>query len=380
MASKQCDNRYDPPMLIFYYEVSNIPLVLGGTIGTLIIVGIILGLSWNILKNQSLKKVEMYVSKCPMCGNELPKVQKELKFCPKCRANLELIKDHEDLPIIATEDLVTNKEPKLWKTKFSIGLPLGASLVVNLLVVGLSVIIMFILSNLNVLSQLPLISVMVSVISIFSIIFVIFPVLHVRKYLEEPTFKNSLILLGFTSRGFDKKGIAKESLIGIVFAIIGFLLVLFLQNTLNQFIEFAFNIEIEKEVGDPTVASLPTDIPSLIFAIMTILLFVATTEEIAFRGFMQKGLVRSLGNKRGIIITAFIFSMIHLIGVLIITAEKPFIFLLSFITPFLPLFCISLMLGLICYWRNENLIAVVITHGFYNVFTIIYAVILLGLI
>jgi membrane protease YdiL (CAAX protease family) len=95
---------------------------------------------------------------------------------------------------------------------------------------------------------------------------------------------------------------------------------------------------------------------------------------------MQKGLVRTLGKKRGILITAFIFSLIHVLGVFLLTYEKPVIFLISFITPFLPYFCISLMLGLIYDWRNENLITVMVTHGLYNVLTIVIAVILLGLL
>ena len=167
---------------------------------------------------------------------------------------------------------------------------------------------------------------------------------------------------------------------GIGFAIIGFLLVYLVDKSITLFIEFAFRIEIGKEVPDPTVASLPTDIPSLIFSIITILLVVGTTEEILFRGFMQKGLVRSLGTKKGIIITAFLFSIIHILGVFLLTYEKPFLFLLSFLTPFLSYLSISLMLGLIYHWRNENLITVMITHGLYNVIMVLYAVISLGLI
>ncbi|MFX0138471.1 MAG: hypothetical protein ACFFDN_32815, partial [Candidatus Hodarchaeota archaeon] len=39
-----------------------------------------------------------------------------------------------------------------------------------------------------------------------------------------------------------------------------------------------------------------------------------------------------------------------------------------------PYLAISLLLGYIFYWRNENLIAVIITHGLYNSLTILIAV------
>ncbi|MFX1426282.1 MAG: type II CAAX prenyl endopeptidase Rce1 family protein [Promethearchaeota archaeon] len=365
IASKQGDNRYFPPKLIFYYEVSNIPIFLGGTIGTLIILGVILGVSWYFLEIKGLKRIP------PL--DQQPKASIQ-------QLDTQVIEVQEEVSKIATKDLVSNKQDKLWPPKFSIGLPFIAILVMNLVLLGLLILLAFIWSNPNVLTQLSLLSPFVSIISLFSIIFVIFPILYVRKYLEEPTVKNSLILLGFTSRGFNRKGIIKEVLIGIGFALIGFLLVLLVQNSLTRFIEFIFGIELEKEVSDPTVASLPTDIPSLILSIITILLVVAPTEEILFRGFMQKGLVRRIGTIWGIIITAYIFSMIHLSGVFILTYERPLILLLSFIATFLPFFCISLMLGLIYYWRNENLIVVIIMHGFYNTITIIYTVILLGLI
>ncbi|MFX1278402.1 MAG: type II CAAX prenyl endopeptidase Rce1 family protein [Promethearchaeota archaeon] len=365
MASKQGDNRYFPPKLIFYYEVSNIPIFWGGTIGTLIIIGVILGVSWYFLKIKGLKRIS------PL--DQQPKASIQ-------QLDTQEIEVQEELPKIATKDLISNKQDKLWPPKFSIGLPLIATLVMNLVLLGLLIILALIWSNPNVLTQLSLLSPFVSVISLFSIIFVIFPILHVRKYLEEPTVKNSLILLGFTSRGFTRNGIIKEILMGIGFAILGFLMVLLIQNSLSQFIEIVFGIELEKEVSDPTVASLPNDIPSLIFSIVTILLIVAPTEEILFRGFMQKGLVRRVGTIWGIIITAYIFSMIHLSGVFLLTYERPLILLLSYIATFLPYFCISLMLGLIYHWRNENLIAVIIIHGLYNTITIIYAVILLGLV
>ncbi|MHA2005913.1 MAG: CPBP family glutamic-type intramembrane protease [Promethearchaeota archaeon] len=344
---------------------------------------------------------------CPLCGNSLPKVQ-NLKFCIKCGTNLEYIKEHKELPDlpdsnpyktpvqypqysqfqpprikygppkIPTEDLVNNKEYKLWSSGASIGLPFGAFLVMNLILGGFFALIMFASFDMDVINDLTFNSYFVSFISLFELIFIFFPVIYVRKYLEDPTLKNSLIFLGFTSRGLDRKGIIKESLIGFGLAIIGVLLVSFVSVFVELFVEFIFGIEIITDPSNTTGNVLPMDLPSLVTFSIILILVIGTSEEILFRGFMQKGLVRSLGRNWGIILTAFLFSMVHLINIFLTFSESPFLMLISFLISFFPYFSISLMLGLIYQWRNENLIAVMITHGVYDVLTIILAFFLYG--
>ena len=46
---------------------------------------------------------------------------------------------------------------------------------------------------------------------------------------------------------------------------------------------------------------------------------------------------------------------------------------------FFPYFAISLLLGLLYEWRKQNLIAVIITHGFYDALTIIIVFIVYNL-
>jgi len=101
-------------------------------------------------------------------------------------------------------------------------------------------------------------------------------------------------------------------------------------------------------------------------------LIIGTSEEVLFRGFLQKGLVRTLGKNWGIVVTALIFSSIHIIGIFLFP-ESLTSFLISFLLSFLPFFAISILLGLLYNWRKENLIAVMITHGIYNAITIIIA-------
>ena len=161
-------------------------------------------------------------------------------------------------------------------------------------------------------------------------------------------------------------------LIGLSFAVIGILLVLSVSFFIELILEIIFRVEIIQDTTEVTGDIFPMDIPSLIVFCILMILVIGTSEEILFRGFMQKGLVRSLGSKWGIIITAFVFAMIHLIGILFFALESPILLLISFLLAFLPYFAISLMLGLL-YHSRENLIANVICHGVYNTLTIILA-------
>ena len=351
----------------------------------------------NIDENQESPESDWMF--CPICGHNLPKVQ-NLKFCTKCGTNLKYIKENKRLPTsqnvnpyksqityrqyqpppisygppkISDKELVDNREHKLWGTFHSIGLSLGAFMLMNIILGGFLTLITFFTLDIDKIYDLISNSYFLSFISLFELIFIVVPVIYVKKYLENPSLKNNLILLGFTSRGYDRKKIIKEVLIGLSFAVIGVLLVTSVSISLELIIENIFNVEIIQDSSELTDVGIPMDIPSLIVFAIVMILVIGTSEEILFRGFMQKGLVRNLGTKWGIIITAFIFSMIHLIGILLLALESPFVFLISFLLSFLPYFAISLMLGLLYHWRNENLITVVICHGVYDALTITLA-------
>jgi membrane protease YdiL (CAAX protease family) len=336
---------------------------------------------------------------CPICGHRLPKIQ-NLKFCMKCGTNVKYIKENQRLPTtqnsnpyksqvsprkyqpppisfgppkMSDKELTNNKEYKLWGTLHSIGIPLGAFLLMNFILGGLLAFFTFITLDSEVVYDLISNSYFLSLISLFELLFILVPVIYVKKYLENPSFKNSLILLGFTSRGYDRRRISKEILIGLSFAVVGVFLVASVSILLEFILEFAFNIEIVQDSSEVSGLVLPMDIPSLILFAIVMILVIGTSEEVLFRGFMQRGLVRSLGKKWGIILTAFIFSMIHLIGIFFFALDSPVVFLISFIISFIPYFAISLTLGYLFYWREENLIAVVIMHGVYDALTIVLA-------
>ena len=348
-------------------------------------------------KQESLESDWMF---CPICGHNLPKIQ-NLKFCIKCGTNVKYIKENKSLPStqnlnpyksqvsfpkhqpppiyygppkISDEELIDNKEHKLWETKHSIGLALGAFLLMNVILGGFMTFITFITFDLDIIYDLISNTYFLSLISLFELIFIIVPVIYVKKYLKNPSFKNGLILLGFTSRGYDRRNVFKEVLIGLSFAVIGLLLVSFVAIIIEVLLEIIFKVEIVQDSSEVISVGLPMDIPSLIVFAIVMILVIGTSEEILFRGFMQQGLVRRLGSKWGIIVTAIIFSLIHLIGIFIFALESPVVFLVSFLLTFLPYFAISLLLGGLYHWRGgHNLIAVVIMHGVYDTLTIILA-------
>ena len=362
------------------------------------------------IQKEIKKGIGIEWSFCPVCANKIPKVN-NLKYCIKCGTNLQYLKKYKrfqpklnpnpyvqalpypiqseplisyGLKKIPDEDILKTKQKKLWSTSTSIGVPLGAFLLINFLTAAFIFLITFVSFDLEILFDLISNPYFIIILSLFELIFIIIPTIYVGKYLQNPTLGNRFALLGFTSRGFEKPKIAKEVLIGILFGIIGLFLVLFVSLFTELILESMFNIEIVQEASgtnnDVDLIISSADILSIVLFSIVMILVVGTSEEILFRGFMQKGLVRRLGNRGGIIVTALIFSLIHLIGLFLVDLTSPIYIIISFILSFIPYFAISLVLGLLYQWRNENLIAVVITHGVYNTLTIISAFIFYGML
>jgi membrane protease YdiL (CAAX protease family) len=344
---------------------------------------------------------------CPVCGNKIPKVQK-LKFCFKCGTDLEYLKENKqlkptdannpyiqprkypqhDIPLISydpqkiEDDEITNtKNHELWGTGPSIGLSIGAFMAMNFATAGILVIMIFFSFDYEALFEFVANPYFIAISSLFELIFVLFPVIFVGKYLRNPSLKNRLGLLGFTSKGLDKKGLVKEILIGLGLAVAAYYLVYGIAFLTEISIEFFFGIEIIQDInagaGDAGILLIEGDILSIVLLSLVMILIIGTSEEILFRGFMQKGLTRSLGNKWGILLTAFIFAMIHVLGIVLLFIDSPILILVSFLLSFIPYFIVSLFLGIIYYWRKENLIAVIVTHGVYDALTIILAYIYL---
>ncbi|MFW9988267.1 MAG: CPBP family intramembrane glutamic endopeptidase [Candidatus Odinarchaeota archaeon] len=352
-------------------------------------------------KKESVNDTKRW-SFCPVCGNILPEV-KNLKFCIKCGMNLQYLKEHKYIqankvqnpyitptlspqsykpPIkygpkkISDEEVFDTKELKLWSTLSSFGIPLLAFVIINIATAAIIIIILFFSFRIEFLYDFLSNPYFIIFTLFIELIFILIPVLYVGQYLQNPTLKNRLGLLGFTREGFDKVGLIQEILIGIGFAIIGIVLVLGSSFITEIFLESAFNVTFSDASTETDLLFSSTNLLIIIIFSILMILVIGPSEEILFRGFMQKGLTRNLGNRGGILLTAFIFAIIHVLGIISIYLNSPLYLLILFIYSFIPYFVISLLLGLIYYWRNENLIAVIITHGVYDTLTIILAYLL----
>ncbi|MEJ2294002.1 MAG: CPBP family glutamic-type intramembrane protease [Candidatus Lokiarchaeota archaeon] len=326
---------------------------------------------------------------CPICGQKIPENQKG-KYCIKCGVDLYYVQEHMRVPSphnlkslnppisstqrLSDDELSHLKDHKLWGAGASIGLTFAGFVSMNIIAAMVIFIIIFLnigSGNLLDLMENPYVTIYSS---LAELIFILIPVLYVGRFLKKPSLSNRFAILGFTTRGYSKIGILKEVLIGLSFAIIGIFVVLFASIFMQILLELIFGTDIVFELGgsgsEIDAIIYNADPLSLIFLIVTMILVIGTSEELLFRGFLQKGLTRTIGNRWGILVTALIFSAIHLIGIFLLILT-PLAFFISFLLSFLPYLAISLLLGLLFYWRKENLIAVAITHGVYDVLTIL---------
>ena len=347
---------------------------------------------------------------CPICGTKIPQI-KNIQYCIKCGVDLQYVNTHMRMPSrknisylgspeaisqqnfylsnkplrkkLSEEELLNLKDQKLWGTSASIGITAVAYILMNFVAVLVVMLYIFFTFNLeNVLDSLE--SPYFIIISSFvELIFILVPALYVGKYLQNPTLNNRLILLGFTKKGFDKTKLVKEILIGLGFAVVGVVLVLSTSFLMEIILNLIFGYDTIQDffgaAGEVDAMIASADVLSIFLLSIIMILIIGTTEEVLFRGFLQKGLVRSLGKSGGIVITALIFSLIHLIGIFL-SPGSPMTFVISFLFNFFPFFAISLLLGLLFHWRKENLIAVMITHGVYDALTIILAFIAFNVI
>jgi membrane protease YdiL (CAAX protease family) len=347
---------------------------------------------------------------CPICGTKIPQI-KNIQYCIKCGVDLQYINTHMRMPSrkniryldspeaisqqnfylsdkplrkkLSEEELLNLEDQKLWGSNASIGITAAAYALMNF--VAVLVVVIFILFTFNLENVLDFLVSPYFIIgtSFVELIFILVPALYVGKYLQNPTLNNRLILLGFTKKGFDKTKLVKEILIGLGFAVMGVALVLSVSFLMEIILSLIFGYETLQDLlgtaGEVDTMIASADILSIVLLALIMILIIGTTEEVLFRGFLQKGLVRSLGKSWGIIITALIFSSIHLIGIFL-SPGSPTAFMISFLFNFFPFFAISLLLGLLFDWRKENLIAVMITHGVYNALTIVLAFIVFNFI
>jgi len=327
---------------------------------------------------------------CPSCGMKFPNIE-VLKFCTNCGLDLEYVKEYKTLPprqahptyvsstyyksygaVLSDDEILYTKGRRLWGNLPSIGFPLLAFIVMNGLILGIVIALILIIPSIDLVRSIITNPFFMVLATLAELILILIPIWYIKKYLKNPSLENRLTLLGFTTKGYDRNKIFKEVLIGIAFAFVLFLVQVGAIIGIELFLRYVLGVRIihEGAGNDVEVIISGMDVLVLILMILVMIFIVGPCEEILFRGFMQRGLVRTLGDTWGIIITAIIFAAIHLVG-LILYILDPIVFIILFIYLFAPYIAISIMLGLLFRWREENLVAVIVTHGVYNSLTIL---------
>ena len=355
-------------------------------------------------KIDNSNEIKLKWSFCPICGTKIPEV-KNVKFCTKCGVDLIYINTHMKMPSrkntmplvsrasttyrpygfkplrplrkkLSQDELLNLKDKKLWSSSASIGITAAAFFLMNFVAVLAVFVYVFLSSNLATINVILANPYFIIFSSFIELILFIVPLIYVGMYLKKSSLSNRLILLGFTVKGFTNLKIIKEIFIGLGFAILGVFLVLGVSFLMEVILTIIFGSEIIYNIlgtsGEVDILITSSDILSIFWLVIIMIMIIGTSEEVLFRGFLQKGLVRTVGKKWGILITALIFSSIHIIGIFLFP-ESLTTFLIAFLLTFIPFFAISILLGLLYNWRKENLIAVMITHGVYNALTIIIA-------
>jgi len=105
-------------------------------------------------------------------------------------------------------------------------------------------------------------------------------------------------------------------------------------------------------------AVMPRDAFQLTALVVISLVLVGPVEELAFRGFVQKGFENSLGKMKGLLIASFMFGLVH------ITAS-PY----NVVTGFVG----GLVLGYVWQKTGENTTASAVMHGILNAVAFILA-------
>ncbi len=128
----------------------------------------------------------------------------------------------------------------------------------------------------------------------------------------------------------------------------------------------AVGISIGEEIvfgPDPTAELLekslmPRDSFQLVVLIALSLVLVGPCEELAFRGFVQRGFENSFGKMRGLLIASVLFGLLHGLNTLY---------------AILPVFAVSLVFGYVWQRTGGNTTASALMHGVYDSITIAIA-------
>jgi membrane protease YdiL (CAAX protease family) len=204
-----------------------------------------------------------------------------------------------------------------------------------------------------------------ALLSITELVLVIPPFAIMKKYRK--SVKERFMLLGWrpytgeSGRGWGRLG--KDLALGLLIALglVGFQ---FLVVVLNDAMWSPFVPGGNSGLSDMDVAITPQDPLQLVLLVASMMLIIGPTEEILFRGFSQQGLEARLDPKNALLISALLFTIVHVIGGIVDLATLPFLFF--------PYFYLSLVLCGI-YWKTKDLNLMILIHGMYDSLLVVYS-------
>ncbi|TFF93083.1 MAG: CPBP family intramembrane metalloprotease [Promethearchaeota archaeon] len=341
------------------------------------------------MSNQDLNNnIENIGSKwrfCPYCGKEFLHNADNITFCPYCGSNLKALKQKGTIGKITRteykssekklteEEISKNVKKPLWENPPAILFPLLAFTIMQGIVTAITFLLVFFaigMPDIEIIENFLNSTTFLILASFTELIFIIIPLISAGSYLKKPSLRNRFGILGIPINNRSKVKIIKEIVLGLAFAVVAF----FMVNFISLFLEFIVNLFPNVSVDsssqiDPTGSA---NLIEIILLVIVMLAIVGPSEEIAFRGYMQKGLVRNVGDKAGLFITALIFTGMHLPATFILILISPISFIINLILMFFPYFAISILLGYLFHTRNENLTAPITLHGVYNSITVIF--------
>ena len=171
---------------------------------------------------------------------------------------------------------------------------------------------------------------------------------------------NEGIILGITllfarhkGAGLRKLGLKKPSLKILLLVSFAAVLLLLLAGTISVIEEVVFGPDPMAE--ELTNAVLPRNLFQLIAIIGLSIALVGPAEELAFRGFVQRGFENSFGKAKGLLIASILFGLLH--G-------------LNSLRAIIPVSAISLVVGYIWQKTDGNTTTSAWMHGLYDAITI----------
>jgi membrane protease YdiL (CAAX protease family) len=166
----------------------------------------------------------------------------------------------------------------------------------------------------------------------------------------------TLLFVKHKGAGFRKLGLKKPSLRIIVVVTFAAVLLLLLAGGISLVEEVVLGPDPEAE--GLVEAILPRDWLQLVALIGMSLALVGPAEELAFRGFVQRGFENSFGETVGLVFASVLFGLLH--G-------------LNSLRSILPVTVVSLFLGYVWQKSGGNTVASAWMHGLYDAITIAIA-------